>query len=51
MYYIYTLLMYMLIDKEYNPAYKPSAYYLCRYLINKKVSKRLLSAYFKKKII
>ena len=49
-YYIYTLLRYMLWDNEYNPAYKPWAYYPCHFIISQKIFRHILSSYFNKKI-
>ena len=48
-YYIYTALRYMLFDKKYDPKYKPSAYYFCRYLTNKKLIEHILLIYFNRK--
>ena len=49
-YYIYTLLRYMLWDIEYSPAYKPWGYYPCHYIISKKIFRHILSSYFNKKV-
>ena len=49
-YYIYTLLRYMLWDNEYNPAYKPWGYYPCHFIISKKILRHILSFYFNKRI-
>ena len=49
-YYIYTLLRYMLWDIEYSPAYKPWGYYPCHFIISKKIFRHILSSYFNKKV-